>query len=257
MHEGHRSRMRERYLANQNFSGFSDCEILEMLLYYGRPRGNTNPSAHELLAQFGSVKAIFEASVDELCRVKEVGMNSAILIKLVTEAMRRYSKDLTETARRYDTMSVVLSYLSSLFLGLDHEHLYMLMFNDRLNLLECIRLSEGSVNSSDFPIRKMIERIIQKKATAVILAHNHPNGLAVPSSGDLEITDTVNNMLMLMDVTLLEHFIVTEKGFWPIMRQHYGVFRNSPVSGRVESKFYEHFYDVPESEYSLNVSFPK
>lgn len=257
MHEGHRGRMRDRYLANEGFDGFSDYEFLEMLLYYGKPRGDTNPCAHELMERFGSIKALFEASVDELCTVDGVGLNSAILIKLINEAMRRYAGDMVERVQRYDTMSKVTDYLYRLFLGLDHERLYMLLFNDRLNLIDCVLLSKGSTNSSEVPMRNIVKKAVLKNATGVILAHNHPNGVAVPSESDLDVTEQIKHLLEIVDITLVEHFIIADEHFWPIMRRRYGVFRPAPVSDRMESYFYESFYDLDETEYRLKPCFER
>ncbi len=251
MHEGHRARMRDRFMANRSFSGFSEFEFLEMLLYYSKPRGDTNPCAHELIDRFGTVKDVFEASVDELCGVRGMGESSAILIKMITEGMRRYAADLFADVERYDCMSKVRNYLYRLFLGMPCERLYILLFNDRMNLLDCVLLSEGSVNSSNVPMRLLVEQVVQKKATGIILAHNHPNGVAVPSSTDLEITDQIKAFLDTMDATLIEHFIVSGVKFWPIMRHCYDNYRVSPVSGLVESSFYDFFYDLNEQDYGF------
>ncbi len=248
MHDGHRTRMRDRFLVPESFEGFSDYDLLEMVLYYAKPRGDTNPLAHELLDRFGSLKYILEASVDDLCQVRGMGENSAIMFKLITEMMRRYTGEMFSEPDRFDTVSKVRDFLYHLFMGLNREQLFLLLFNDRLNLLDCCKISEGSTNSTNVPFRLIVEKVVQKKATGVILAHNHPNGVAVPSNMDFEVTDSVKVFLEAMDVTLIEHFIVSETRFWPIMRDHYSNFRLSPVSGKVESAFYENFYDLQEKE---------
>lgn len=257
MHEGHRSRMRARFLKSGDFDGFSDFEFIEMLLYYGKPRGDTNPCAHALMERFGSFRQVVDASVDELSAVDGVGIHSAVLIKLVGEAMRRYRSDMVQHVPCYTRMSQVIDYLAGLFLGLDHERLYMLMFNDRMNLIECVPISQGSINGADVQLRLILEKIITKKATAVILAHNHPNGLAIPSECDMAVTDQIKTTLEAIHVTLVEHFIVSDTHFWPIMRRHYGMFRPSPlITGeRTESYFYETFYDLEEENYTIHVSF--
>lgn len=257
IHEGHRARMRERFLEIEGFDGFSDFELFETLLYYSKPRGDTNPCAHALMERFGSVKQVIDASVDELCGVDGMGLHSATLIKLMGELMRRYRKDMVQKAQSYARMSLVVDYLSPLFLGLAHERLYMLMFNDRMNLIDCVLISRGSINSTDVQLRLMLEKIIAKKATAVILAHNHPNGVAIPSECDVTVTDQIKTTFEAIHVTLVEHFIISDTYFWPIMRRHYGMFRPSPIitGDRTESYFYETFYDLEEEDYKLHFSF--
>ena len=257
MHEGHRARMRERFLLNDGFDGFSDFEFIETLLYYGKPRGDTNPCAHALMERFGDFKKIVDASVDELSAVDGMGVHSAILIKVIGEAMRRYQKNMVRQVQNYTRMSLVVEYLSPLFLGLDHERLYMLMFNDRMNLIDCVLISRGSINSTEVQLRLMLEKIIAKKATAVILAHNHPNGVAIPSECDVTVTDQIKTTFEAIHVTLVEHFIISDTYFWPIMRRHYGMFRPSPIitGERTESYFYETFYDLEEEDYKLHFSF--
>ena len=255
MHEGHRERMRERYMAHESFDGFSEYEFLEMLLYYGKPRGDTNPCAHALMERFGSIKAIFEASVDELCTVEGIGINSAILIQLIAESMRRYAGDMVQPVPVYDTMSKVIEYLYRLFVGLDHERLYMLMFNDRLNMIDCVMLSKGTVNNSDVPMRNIVKKAVLKNATGIILTHNHPNGVPVPSESDLQVTEQVKNLLEMVDIVLMEHFIVADNSFWPVMRRRYGIFRPAPINERAESYFYETFYDLEDGKYDVAIPF--
>lgn len=247
IHLEHRRRLKERYLKN-GFDGFADHELIEMLLFFSKPQGDTNPTAHELMERFGSLKGILEASPEELCEVTGIGAHSAVLLKLIPELAKRYAAEETDHVTDYTTLSRIAQYFRPKFYGLDHECLYMMMFNNRMNLIDCIRVSEGAVNSSSVPIRLMTEKIIQKKASGVALAHNHPNGLAVPSSQDLEITDTLNNAFRLLDITLVEHLVFADNRFWPIMKEHFGMFRSSPLTGRVESEFYTTFYDLPDGE---------
>ena len=242
-------------MANESFDGFSDHEILEMILYYSKARGDTNPCAHALMERFGSIKTIFEASVDELCTVEGIGTSSAILIQLISESMRRYIGELAAPVPCYDTMSKIADYLYRLFLGLDHERLYMLMFNDRLNLIDCVLISRGTINSSDVPMRKILNKVLFKKATSVVLAHNHPGGVSVPSDSDLEVTDQIKNVLEMMDVVLLEHFIFADRSFLPLIRRRYGRYRPEPIKRQTESFFYETFYDLEEGEYTINPRF--
>ncbi len=241
--------MRERYLANESFDGFSNYDFLELMLFYAQSRCNTNPCAHLLLDRFdGSLKKVFEASVDELCSVKGMGKSSAVLIKMFNEALRRYSAELSVPTERYDHISKVRDYLHHLFLGKAREELQMLLFNDRMNLLDCSMISTGSVNSAEVPIRLMVDKIVQKNATAIILAHNHPNGLAVPSEADYQMTDELYSFFDTMNVVLIEHFVVSEQRLWPIMRDRYPLPRFEHSGTLLGSKFFEGFYEMSDED---------
>lgn len=243
MHTHHRQRMKARILS-EGTESLATHELLEMLLYYGKPQGNTNPTAHELVERFGGIRNAMEASVEELVKVNGIGEHTAILFQLLREALRRYAMESVEPVTCYNEISRIALYIHNYFVGLKNERLYMMLFNNRMNLLDCVLVSEGSVNCSDVSLRFMSEKILQKNAANVVLAHNHPDGLALPSPEDLRLTDTVNAHFSALGVNLIEHIIVAGYSFDYIMRQHCGVYRVSPLSGRIECTYYDQFYDV-------------
>ena len=157
----------------------------------------------------------------------------------------------------YNTFSKIRDYLNPYFLGLGVERLYVMFFNNRMNLIDIMMLSEGTVNSSNSSVRKLTELALSKKASAVVLAHNHPNGSAIPSSSDNEMTDSLNNYLGDFGVVLVEHLIFAEYRCMPIMRQRCGTFRCSPLSQQIENAFYENFYDEEEPESDIPLAFYK
>ena len=131
-HDKHRERMRERYLSG-GFDHFQPHELLEMLLFYARTRGNTNPTAHALMERFGSIKSVMEASLDELEEVEGIGETSAILIKLVTELTRRYAIEAYQPkGASFRNMRDIAMFIAPKFTGLDHEQLHMMLFNNRI-----------------------------------------------------------------------------------------------------------------------------
>jgi len=239
--------MRDRAL-NEGFSSFADHELLEYLLFHTVPRVDTNPTAHALLQEFGSIKAILEASDDELCRVSGVGEKSALMFSLMIEFLRRYEAEFYRKQPTYCAMSDVVQYLHPKFYGINVERLYLMMFNNRMNLIDCVMLSEGNVNCTEASIRKITELVLNKRVSSVLLAHNHPDGLAVPSSEDIHLTDVLNSHLGMLGIVLVEHIIFAGMNYQPIMKQRSGTFRCSPLSRRMECEFYEKFYDRKENE---------
>ena len=154
-----------------------------------------------------------------------------------------------EKQATYKTVSEIAQYFCHLFMGMERESLYMMIFNNRMNMIGCMLLSEGTVNRTAACVSTITERAFRKKASCVVLAHNHPNGLAIPSTNDLALTDEVNTALGVVGITLLEHLIIAEDRFCPIMKQHVGTFRKSPITKQIESGFYDRFYDVDEQEW--------
>ena len=256
MHQHHRERMRERCLQN-GFDNFATHELLEMLLYYSIPRTDTNGTAHGLLERFGSLKGICEASFDELLLCDGVGPQSAILLRLIPELMKRYAMEEVSPTEVYDSVAKLADFFIRTFIGLDHECLYMMLLNNRMNMIDCVLVSEGSVNSSTVPIRLMTQKALFRKASSVVLAHNHPQGLALPSARDIEVTETLLGAFDSIGVTLLEHLIVADGRFYPILQQHYGSLRKHPATKQLDSGFYENFYNVNYQEWKAPPLFPE
>jgi len=254
IHQNHRQRMRDRAV-REGFSSFADHELLEVLLYQSIPRVDTNPIAHALLKEFGTIKGVMDASVDDLCRVKGMGEKSAISFKLTVELMRRYEISTMKKTRTFTKMWQISEYLHPIFYGLGVEHLYMMMFNNGMELIECVKLSEGSVNATDVSIRKITELVITRRCSAVLLAHNHPNGVAIPSSGDLNFTEVLYAHLETLGISLVEHLIFAGLSYQPILRHQKGILRRSPITNCLDQDFYKKFYGDASAPYRITPYF--
>ncbi len=241
IHKNHRKRVFERGL-KYGLESMTDVQLLESLLFYARPRVDTNPIAHALLEEFGSVRQVLQARTDELCRVDGVGETSAYLLRLITELMKRYEQEPIKKGTSFRELHQIGDYIHPYFIGLNVERLYLMMFNNRMNLIDCVLISEGVINCTDASLRKISEIVLNKGAAAVALAHNHPNGVAYPSAQDLSMTSTIEGFLRTINVTLLEHFVFNERRYYPIMKNHYSNFRASPITGEIENEFYDRFY---------------
>ena len=217
MHEKHRERMRERYLQS-GFEGFSDHEILECLLYFSIPRSDTNELAHRLMERFGSIRNLMEATPEELAAEEGIGERSVFLFKLTCEALRRYAKDTLVVTPTFRTLSSLSEYPCRKFVGLGTECVYLMLLNNRLSLIDCSMIAEGTVNKALIPLRKITEKTIFRKASVVVLAHNHPNGYPYPYENDLEVTAEIIDMLDRLGVPLLEHLIVADDCIFPILQ---------------------------------------
>ena len=209
IHDGHREKMRKRYLAG-GLEPFADHEALELLLYYAIPRRDVNPIAHALMERYGSLSAVLSAPVEDLKRVEGIGESAAVLLSLAVQISKKAK--LAEAGREtvLSTAERAGDFLLERFAGEQHEVVYQLCLDRKGKLLTCKRLTEGSVASADLDIRKIVENAILCQASAVILAHNHPSGLALPSQEDYAATDKVQAALATIGVELADHIIVAD-----------------------------------------------
>lgn len=209
-HEGHRARMKERFLAN-GLKGFSDHEILELLLFYAIPYRDTNPLAHRLVDQFGSWIQVVNADYHDLLEVEGVTPHVASLLTLVGQATTRYYRDLTtngvvQLCSPYE----MAEYLVPWFLGEKDESVVLVSLDNKNKVLNATRIFEGSVNSAQFNVRLAVQQALRDNATQVVLAHNHPNGFCFPSEADIRTTAYMIEVLKPLDIRLVDHLIVCE-----------------------------------------------
>ena len=245
IHAGHRERLRDRS-ARGGLDTFADHEVLELLLTYAIPRQDVNERAHHLIDRFGSVAGVLDALSDELCELDGIGPGTAQFLTMLPAVFRRYALNKCEPGEPLDTVAKIGEYLHARFTGVTFEQVYLLLFDNSMRLIDCCHLDDGTVNCSKVTVRKVAELCLLKHAACAVLAHNHPMGLAIPSGADIEVTQTVDNALETIGVPLLEHMIITENSYAPIMRHHKGLLRSSPVTGMVDKGFYERFYGESE-----------
>lgn len=231
LHAGHRNRLKNRFL-DSGLDSFETHNILELLLFYSIPQKDTNDIAHELLNHFGSLKNVFDADFEELIKVNGIKENSATLIKLIPALSRAYIKSKTEDVEIFDSADKIEEFLLSVYFGVTNEVVYAMLLNNKFELISLEKLHEGSVNSSLIEPRKLVEAVVKKNASMVILAHNHPNGFPSPSVDDIETTGTLLTTCDAIGVQLLEHFVVSETGCMPIM-YHTGSFGSTNKANKL------------------------
>lgn len=209
MHDGHRSRIRKRFMLN-GFDGFEDHEILELALFYAIPRKNTNVIAHELLNRFGTVDAVFDAPINMLKEIEGVGESAAIFIKMISGLARIYMERKFKNDEKAPEISDINDRITLKFIGRSEELVVVVLFDAKGKVIYEGVVNKGTVNAVDIYARKIIELIVLYNASSVILAHNHPSGFAVPSVEDIESTAKLNKILQSMHVSLLDHIIVAD-----------------------------------------------
>lgn len=224
-HEGHRQRLKKRYLLTDG-KGFSEHEILELLLFYAIKRQNTNELAHDLIEKFGSINNMIELSIDELKQVKGVGDECALLLKVVFSTAKKYVEGQHVEMKVLNNIRDVVMYADLLTLGAINEQLYGIFLDDRLQVIDTVLLGVGSLNLIRPILRIILEQCLFKRATQVILFHNHPKGELTPSREDIDFTLTIERELDIINVRLIEHVIINGTGDYSLilkpMRDHAG-----------------------------------
>ena len=217
MHEGHRERVREKVRQN-GLNGFSSHEIIELLLFYASPRGDTNASAHRLMDRFGSLSAVLEAPYEELIAVDGIGDAAATLLGLVPELFRKYTADKAAKVTVMDSTDAVVAYLMPRFFGLTTEHIGLLCLDISGRVNNFSFLSDGSLKIAQLDVRKAAQVALRNNAESVILAHNHPGGLPNPSRADLSTTQTLIKTFRAINIRVTDHIIFSDDDYFSMSR---------------------------------------
>ncbi len=216
IHEGHRERMKRRFLES-GLDSFSDHNILELLLFYAVPRRDTNVLAHRLMDKFGSLSVVLDAPVEELATVAGVGQGAATYLKLFSQVARIYFNDKMKDGILLDSSEKVGQYLIPKYIGIPNEIVLLVCLDSKCKVIGCTTVMEGSVNATQVSVRKIVETAVRSNASSVIISHNHPSGLAIPSREDLQTTEKIKQALLLINITLLDHIIVADND-WVSLR---------------------------------------
>ena len=220
IHDGHRQRLKNRYRA-EGLDNFDELQVLELLLFYCIPRQDTNPLAHRLLDHFGSLAQVLEAPVGELEKIPGMGQAAATFLHLVRDAGRYYHVNRSRQEKILTTTEKCGDYLASFFIGRRNETVFLLCLDAKCKVLCCKEIGEGSVNSAGVPIRRIVETALGVNATTVVLAHNHPSGIALPSQEDVQTTLRLAAALDTVDITLADHIIVADQDYVSLAQSGY------------------------------------
>ena len=212
IHEGHRLRLKSRFIEN-GLDSFEDHNALELLLFYTQPRRDTNQIAHRLIDRFGTFDAVFDATIDELKQVEGIGENAAIFLKLIIAANRRYMISKNKGGQILNSTEKAGKFLVPRFYGERDEVVYMVCLDAKHKAINCKLLFRGSVDTASINVRKVVENALAYNSMSAILAHNHISGVALPSEEDKDTTLRVIEALRAVDVKLTDHIIVADGDF--------------------------------------------
>lgn len=211
LHAGHRERVRENVTTN-GYSQLEDHRLLELLLFYSIPRGDTNEIAHNLIEECGSLYNVLKASPEKLKRVKGIGDNSTVFLGALNELYERLSSEKCNGKTTYNKTFDLTRLASCKFRNMSVEQIYIFCFDKAMHLLKTVLIGEGDFNSVDIDLKLITSSVISVDATYVAIMHNHPHSSELPSLSDVDATRLISVHLRKMGILLADHIIVGRTG---------------------------------------------
>ena len=211
-HDNHRKRVYNRFL-KEGLAGFEEHNAMEFLLFLAHARGDTNLIAHRLVNHFGSVANVLDAPMEELTNVQGVGESSAVVLKFIPQMCAYYMESKLTGNMVLDSVAKCGDFFRPKFFGKTNEALYAAVLDDKRQVIRCEMISEGTANATSISIQKIVKLAARANATGLVIAHNHPNGLALPSGSDVHMTAKLKQALEYINVALVDHLIFSEDDF--------------------------------------------
>lgn len=204
-HSGHRQRMKTALL-KEGAGKMEELDLLEMLLYYVLPRIDTRKIANKLLEKFGSLEGILDAPQGEIAQINGLKDNAEVLFALIRELLIRFGRAKSEASLL--EAERMKKFLVDLYQGITVETVYALYFAHDGSFCGKQIIFRGGISSAKFSLRLITEGVIRAGGNSVVLAHNHPSDILIPSEEDILSTRRMAANLAANDITLIEHYIV-------------------------------------------------
>lgn len=217
MHEGHRLRLKQRFLS-EGLNSFEDHEVLELILYYTIPQGDTNPLAHRLIERFHTLSGVFNADEKDLLEVEGIGSHSATLIKLIPQLSQLYASLAMRSRSKILSTSDAGEYVCSRIGMLSNEVFALVCLDAQRQILAFEIIDEGTVSQANVHPRKVLECALRHNCSAVILAHNHPSGSLIASENDRLFTKKLCSVFDAVGIEVADHIIAANSAQYTSMR---------------------------------------
>jgi len=219
MHEGHRERLKNRFLT-EGLDSFEQHQVLELLLFYAIPRRDTNELAHKLIKKYGSLSGVLEANPEDLASTPGVGRNTAVLLSLIPSLARIYFKDRWGDKPLINSTAKAGEYAVSLFAGRTYEAFYVICLDSQNRVNFAALVHEGTINEAAVYPRIIVEAALRHQANSVILAHNHPGGTLKASVADMEVTQRIKDALGAISIHVVDHIIVAGDKYFSFVEKN-------------------------------------
>ena len=208
---GHRDRLRERFMKG-GAGALADYELLELILFQSRPRGDVKPLAKSLIKRFGSFAEVISAAPERLMEVDGVGSSTVVALKSVQAAALKLSQAQVLNKPTLASWSALMDYCRAAMAYHATEQ-FRILFLDRKNVLIADEIQQtGTVDHTPVYPREVIKRALELGASAVIMVHNHPSGDPTPSRADIDMTKQVKEAGEKLGVTLHDHIVIGRAG---------------------------------------------
>lgn len=200
-------RPREKLLAH-GAAALSDAELLAIFLRTGTRGKSAVGISRDLLNTFGGFRKIISADDKDFCQIKGLGLAKYALIQAAAELGKRYLLEDLEAKEKINSPKDTEKYLRIKLRDYSHEIFACIFLDKKHQILSFVEIAQGTIDRAHIYPREVVERALKEKASAVIFAHNHPSGSTTPSRADKDITELLKKALDLINITVLDHFIV-------------------------------------------------
>ena len=219
--EGHRKRLRERFLQS-GLDGFLDYEIVELLLTLGTPRKDCKQQAKEIIAKFKNLTSALDAKSEELQQIKGIGPSNVLGIKLFQAISERYSKDRIESKTLLNSPEKIFEYLKEK-IGKKKKEYFVTLYFDTKNNLIVDEISVGILNASLIHPREVFNKAIVNSASHIVIAHNHPSGDPNPSQDDIDTTKRLIEAGKIIGISIVDHIVVSNNSYYSFKEHNLNV----------------------------------
>lgn len=215
--EGHRKRLRERFLQS-GLNGFLDYEVIELLLTLGTPRKDCKQTAKNAIAKFKGLTRVLDSTLEELQQVEGIGPSNAFGIKLMSAISERYAREKITPNILLNSPLSIFEYLKER-IGKEKKEYFTIICLDTRNNLIVDDVSIGTLNASLIHPREVFKKAILNNSSHVIFAHNHPSGDPSPSEDDIATTRRLVESGKILGIAVIDHMIVTQNNFVSLKEQ--------------------------------------
>ncbi len=198
---------REKLLTNGP-AALSDAELLAIFLRTGIPGKSAVDLGRDLLTRFNSLRSLLEADFDNFCQSKGLGIAKFVQLQAALELGKRYLESTLKRDHALTSPKATGDFLKARLRGYPHEVFACLFLDNRHRVICFEELFTGTIDGASVHPREVLKRALHHNAAAVIFAHNHPSGVAEPSQADRSITQRLKQALSLIDIRILDHFVI-------------------------------------------------